>query len=466
MTGGTIEKERRVLVVEDDEAGRDFLAESLGRRGFSVAARGNAEDALADLAKSEVDVVLTDLRLGKGATGVELCQRVSALRPGVPVIVVTAFGSNESALDAIGAGAWDFLTKPFDLDVVAVALERAVRHSRLTREVARLRSETDGDALADDLVGTSEAMRRVRELVSRLADSDATVLVAGESGTGKELVARALHGSGRRRNGPFTAINCAALPEPLLESELFGHARGAFTDARAARAGLFVRASSGTLFLDEVGEMPQSMQAKLLRALEERRVRPVGSDTEVPYDARIVAATNRDLEREVREGRFREDLYYRLAVVHVDVPALRERREDVPLLARALLERVVARSEREIHGFSADAAATLSAYAWPGNVRELANSIEHAVALARGERIEVSDLPERLRKPRSDAPPGPGASDGSLLSLDEIERRHILRVLDAVGGKRGRAAEILGVDRKTLYRKLERWGVSQENGSA
>jgi two-component system response regulator HydG len=293
----------------------------------------------------------------------------------------------------------------------------------------------------------------------RAAASDATVLITGESGTGKELVARALHDKGRRAGGPFVAINCGALPESLLESELFGHARGSFTDARAARAGLLLRASGGTLFLDEIGEAPAGLQTKLLRALEDRRVRPVGGDDERPFDARLVCATNRDLEADIDGGRFRADLYYRINVIPIELPPLRARGDDVLLLARRLVEQVADATGRSVTGIAAPAAEKLLAYAWPGNVRELRNCIERAVALTRFQEITVADLPEAIKDYRRSRLVLDLDDPGALMPLEEVERSYILRVLEAVQGQRTRAAQILGLDRKTLYRKLERYGL-------
>jgi two-component system response regulator HydG len=309
---------------------------------------------------------------------------------------------------------------------------------------------------SDELVGTSAPMLDVRELVARVAATETTVLVTGESGTGKELVAKALHVASDRRDGPFVAINCAAMPENLLESELFGHVRGAFTDARSTRLGLLVKASRGTLFLDEIAEMPAGMQAKLLRALQERTVRPVGGDQEQPFSARIIAATNRDLEVEVEERRFREDLFYRINVVRIEVPPLRARGGDILLLAQHFLERYAAQSRRSVVGMTADAADRLASYSWPGNVRELQNCIERAVALAQSERIGATDLPSKIGDQRHGVIASEPNDPLELLSMEEVERRHIHRVLDAVGGNKTLAAQILGFDRRTLYRKLGR----------
>jgi DNA-binding NtrC family response regulator len=445
----------RVLVVDDDRESCEMLEEALTLRGFSVIWRTSASEALATVQNGGAfDAVLSDLRMG-GSSGLELCKAINAYDPTIPVIVITAFGSIQTAVDAMRTGAFDFITKPFDLDIVGLSLLRAVRHHLLRAELVALRgASAEG---FEGIVGTSQAMQKVFETLARAAASDATVLITGESGTGKELVARALHARSPRARRPFLAINCAAIPEALLESELFGHAKGAFTDARADRPGLFANAQGGTLFLDEVGEMPPSMQVKLLRALQERSVRPVGSEREVPFDARIVAATNRDLEAEVAAGRFRGDLFFRIHVIELLLPPLRARGSDVLLLASALVARHASRSGRPNLRLSHDAAERLLAYDWPGNVRELENCVERAVALARNDEIALEDLPERVRRGsaaqvliRADAP-------DELVSLEEMERRYILRVLRAVDGNKKLAAQILHLDRSTLYRKLERY---------
>ncbi|HEX8434826.1 sigma-54 dependent transcriptional regulator [Archangium sp.] len=452
----------RILVVEDEREMRALLEKGLARRGFVPTVLGRAEEAFPLLEAEDFDTVLTDLRM-PGMDGLALCERIVLNRPDIPVVVVTAFGSLETAVAAIRAGAYDFVTKPVDLDALVLVLERAVQHRALREEVRRLRVAL-GDVSADGgVVGDSQALRRVYELIDRVADSDASVLITGESGTGKEVAARALHARGRRQAGPFVAINCAAMPEQLLESELFGHARGAFTDAKAARTGLFIKANGGTLFLDEVGELPLALQPKLLRALQERTVRPVGGDSEVPFDARIVAATNRDLELAVEEGRFREDLYYRLNVIGLELPPLRARGNDVLLLAQRFLEHFATRGGKRVVGLSPAAAQRLLVYSWPGNVRELQNCIERAVALTSYEQLTVEDLPERIRDYRA---PSNLPSEGDLselVSLEEMERRYIQRVLDAVGGSRTLASRLLGVDRKTLYRKLGRRNAGAED---
>jgi len=447
-----------VLVVDDDpEMGR-FLATALGKRGLAVTVCGSGDEAFARLAGEDFDVVLTDLAM-RGMSGLELCQRIVANRPDLPVVVMTAFGSMDAAIAAIRAGAYDFITKPVEADVLRIALDRAAQHRQLRAELKRLREAVrQGPRLP--ILGNSAAVRSVIDLLERVAPTDATVLITGESGTGKELAARALHARSRRAAGPFVAVNCAALPEGLLESELFGHARGAFTDAHSSRVGLFVQAGGGTLFLDEIGEMPAGMQVKLLRALEERRVRPVGGE-EIAFDARLVAATNRDLETAVEEKRFRDDLYYRLNVIQVALPPLRARGNDVLLIAHELVARFARDFGKPVRGLTAEAAERLLRYSWPGNVRELSNCIERGVALARFDELTVEDLPEKIRDYH--AASGAGEELGEILSLDEVERRYVLRALEMLGGNRTLAAQKLGVDRKTLYRKLKGWGVSGDD---
>ncbi len=390
--------------------------------------------------------------------GAELCERILAIRPEVPVVVVTGNASFDAAVAAIRAGAYDFVTKPVDSKLLALVVARAVQHGQLRQEVKRLRRAVGDTQRFGRLLGESPAMKRVFDLVARVADSDASVLITGESGTGKELIARALHDQSGRRAGPFLAVNCAAMPPALLESELFGHVRGAFTDAKSSRTGLFAQANGGTLFLDEIGELPLEMQPKLLRALQERTVRPVGGNEEVAFDARIVTATNRDLEVEVDEKRFREDLYYRINVVRVDAPALRERGGDVLLLAQHFVERFAARSSKAVRGIHAAAAERLVTYDWPGNVRELENCIERAVALLRFDEVTVDDLPEKIRQYRADRLVFAVDDLGEVVTIDELERRYIQRVLALVGGNKSRAADLLGLDRRTLYRRLDRYG--------
>jgi two-component system response regulator HydG len=447
----------RILIVDDDTSMCELLVAGLAQHGFEASASASARGALSELDKSQFDVMVTDINM-PDVNGLELCQRALEKQPDLPVIVLTAFGSLETAIQAIRAGAYDFITKPVDIDVVALAVERAARHRVLTREVHRLQRAVAESRRFEQLLGASPAMKSVYDLLERVADSESTVLVSGESGTGKELVARAVHRRSRRHLGPFIAINCAAVPEQLLESELFGHTKGAFTDARNSRPGLFVQASGGTVFLDEIGDMPLGIQPKLLRALQERTVRPVGGDHETPIDVRVVAASNRDLESAIEERKFREDLFYRINVIHVELPPLRARGGDVLLLAQHFLDHFAAQSGKNVKSLSPEASERLSAYSWPGNVRELQNCLERAVALTRDEAIGLNDLPEKIKSYRSSHVLVAATDPSELVPLEEVEKRYILRVLESVGGNKTLAAQVLGLDRKTLYRKLDRYG--------
>jgi two-component system response regulator HydG len=449
----------RILIVDDDRALCETLGIGLRRRRFEVESRASVGEAIDALAGGDFDAVVTDLNMG-GSTGIDLCVRIVARWPDVPVLVLTAFGSMETAVQAIRAGAYDFINKPVELDVLGIAVDRAVRNKRLHEEVKRLRDEAGrAPTRPSDLVGDSDAVKRVVDLIARVADAEVTVLVTGESGTGKELVARALHARSRRSGKPFVAVNCAAVPEGLLESELFGHARGAFTDAKEARVGLFQQASGGTLFLDEIGDMPMPLQPKLLRVLQERTVRPVGTSQEVPVDVRIVAATNRDLEEAIEERRFREDLYFRINVVQLPIPPLRARGADVLQLAQHFTSRFAARSGKLVVGISSAAAERMIVYAWPGNVRELQNCIERAVALTRYDHVAVDDLPERIRDYKSSHVLVVSDDPTELVPMEEVERRYIRRVMEAVQGNKTAAARLLGYERKRLYRKLSKLGL-------
>jgi DNA-binding NtrC family response regulator len=450
----------RVLIVDDDLEMVALLERGLTRRGYAIGTAPSGEAALAHLVDHDVDVIVTDLNLG-AMSGLALTERVVANRPGVPVIVLTAFGSLEAAIGAIRVGAYDFLSKPIELEALVLVVDRALRHRQLTAELVRLRRVV-ATGRGGDLVGESATMREVFDLIERVASTDASVLITGESGTGKELVARAIHRQSKRATGPLVAINCAAMPEQLLESELFGHVKGAFTDARASRPGLFVQASGGTLFLDEIGELPLGLQAKLLRALQERTVRPIGGDAEVPFDVHLVTATNRDLEAAIEAKSFRDDLYYRINVVRIALPPLRARAGDVLLLAQRFLADTARRFGKSVTGFAPAAADKLVAYDWPGNVRELANAIERAVALARFDTITVDDLPDRIRAYTPAALVMAGGDPTELVSLEEVERRYILHVLRAAGGSRTTASQILGLDRKTLYRRLKAYGITED----
>jgi two-component system response regulator HydG len=454
----------RVLIADDDPDLTALLAAGLAAMEFEPHVVSTGDAAYAALSAEDFDLVLTDLNM-PGLNGLEFCERAVANRPDVPVVVMTAFASVETAVSALRVGAEDFVTKPVQVEALGLRLQRLLRARELRHEVVRLREEVRQARRFDEIVGQSAAMTKVFELVDRVCDSDASVLISGESGTGKEVVARALHSRGHRAAGPFVAVNCSAVPEHLLESELFGHAKGSFTDAIVDRIGLFQRASGGTLFLDEIGEMPLALQPKILRALQERAVRPVGADREVPIDVRVIAATNRDLESAVEERRFREDLYFRINVICVDLPPLRARGKDVLLLCQHFLTRFARQAGKPIKGLSPAAADKLLAYAWPGNVRELQNCMERAVALARFEEIAVDDLPEKIRDFKSSHVLIAASDPTELVPMEEVERRYVARVMEAVGGNKTMAARVLGFDRKTLYRKLERYGIQVEASS-
>jgi DNA-binding NtrC family response regulator len=447
----------RILIVDDDQSMCETLALALRQRSFETSWQTAAEAALRALEVSSFDVILSDLKM-PGMDGIELCERIAANRPDLPIVVMTAFGSLDLAIAAIRAGAYDFVTKPVTADVLAVVMQRAVRYHQLQEKVKVLSAAVDRARRFDTLLGESLAMQDLFRKLEAIASSDATVLITGESGTGKELVAQAIHRHSGRKQGPFVAVNCAALPEALLESELFGHLAGAFTDARGPRSGLFLQAEKGTLFLDEIGELPLRLQPKLLRALEERSVRPVGGGQEQPFDARIALSTNRDLEAAVEEGRFREDLFYRINVIPLQLPPLRVRGTDILLLAQHFVELFAVRCAKQVEGISRPLAERLLNYAWPGNVRELRNAIEHAVALTRYEQLAVDDVPEKIRSYRGPHPIVGSMNPAELVPMEEVERRYILHTLQAVGGHRTLAARVLGMSRKTLYRKLVRYG--------
>jgi two-component system response regulator HydG len=378
----------------------------------------------------------------------------------MPVVLVTAFGTIPMAVAAIRAGAYDFIAKPIQVPELLLTLERALEHRKLKDENQSLRQTVERHRRSNEIIGDSSAMKEVYELLASIADTDATVLVTGESGTGKELVAQAIHHRGPRASGPLVAFNCAAIPDTIIESELFGHVRGAFTDAKAQRSGLFVQANGGTLFLDEIGEMPLNTQAKVLRALQERKVRPVGGDREVPFDARVISATSRDLDTDVAEQRFREDLYYRINVIGVQMPPLRARGQDVLLLADHFIPRFAERFGKRIAGLTGPAGEKLLNYAWPGNVRELQNCIERAVALSKADVIGLPDLPEHIREFKGRNFVLPLENPAELLPMDEVEKRYVKQVLKSVSGNRTQAAAALGFDRRTLHRKLKEWGES------
>ena len=452
----------RILFVDDDPSMREMMALRLGKRGFSVTGCASAEAAQGALEHDAFDAVVTDLNLGAGDNGLQLCEWIVSNRSGAPVIVITAFGSMDMAIQALRFGAHDFINKPVELEVLVLSLERALQTRDLKQEVTRLRQESAAAPRFETMIGDSDSVKRVFDLVERVAKTEASVLITGESGTGKELVARAIHQRSKRASGPFMAVSCAAMPENLLESELFGYKKGAFTDAKTSRPGLLVQANGGSFFLDELGELPKTLQPKLLRALEERVLRPVGASAEIPFDTRLIAATNVELEQAVADGQFREDLYYRINVVHIRLPPLRKRGSDVLTLAQHFVEQFAERTDREISGFTPAAAQQLLAYAWPGNVRELKNCVERAVALTQHDQITPDDLPERIHRYQAKPILVPTGEPAELLPMRDIERRYIVQVLEAVNGSKTTAAKILGFDRKTLYRKLARYGLQDD----
>ncbi len=441
-----------ILIVEDEDEMRRLLEDVLRDASYTVLSAADGNEALDLFQRHDVDVIVSDLFM-PGMKGSDLLAEIHTRRSDVPMIIITAFGSIESAVDAMKGGAYHYLTKPFRMEELQLVVAAALRERHLMQELAHLRREFATGA--SQLVAHSAAMQAVVATVTRAAAADTPVLILGESGTGKEMLARILHTRSPRLGRPFMAINCAAIPETLLESQLFGHRRGAFTDAREDRPGLFQQSQGGTVFLDEIGDMPLSLQAKLLRVLQEKEVHPVGALEPVPVDVRIVAATHRDLPALMDQGRFREDLFYRLNVISVRIPPLRERPEDlIPLLAH-LLEKHGRRLEREGCTVAPEALEALRGYRWPGNVRELENVVERALVLGSDNQIGLDDLPEVLLVPRRASDAEQAAATAGPQSLATIEREHILRTLRAVGGNKAAAARILGMDRKTLYRKLE-----------
>jgi len=441
-----------ILVVDDDAEMRELILDVLKDRGHQITAAGSGQEALKLLAEQDYAVVLTDLRM-KGMLGTELLAEIRRLYPDIGVIVMTAFGSVETAVDAMKHGAADYLTKPVKNTELVRVVERSTREAALRREVNRLRREVHKEYSFHQIIGKSKPMQEIFDLIRRVADSPTNLLITGESGTGKELVAKAIHYNSDRPNAPFIPVNCAAIPEQLLEGELFGHIRGAFTDAKTDKRGLFEEAQKGTLLLDEISELPLMLQAKLLRAIQEKEIRRIGATKPISVDVRIIAATNLNLADEVKAKRFREDLYYRLNVIELRLPPLRERREDIPLLVHAFMTKCGECRGKRIQGMSESALAMVVDYAWPGNVRELENVIERAVTLSRSEQIVPDDLPLTIQGARGDRRILDAAAERTL-PLDEVEKEYILKILEKTGGNKYQAAHMLGIDRKTLYRKL------------
>jgi DNA-binding NtrC family response regulator len=446
---------RDLLVVDDDDALRGMLRDLFQEEGYRVSDAPSVEAALELIRDRDFDVVLSDVNM-PGKSGIELVGELRRIRPEAPVVLMTAFGSVASAVEAMRAGAFDYITKPFENDVARLAIERALGYRALEEENRRLRLAVDRTGALGDLIGTSPAMREIFALVRKIAHSRSSVLITGESGTGKDLLARTIHFHGARGGQPFLPINCTALPEGLLESELFGHVRGAFTGAHATKRGLFEKAAGGTLFLDEIGDMSLALQAKLLRVLQDGEVRPVGGSETTKVDVRIIAATNRDLGRTIEEGNFREDLFYRLNVIPVHIPPLRERPDDIPLLVEAFLRKHCSERPRTV---SPQASAWLKVQSWRGNARELENAIERALVLAESDELRVEDFRSRDTRGAPEVDPAAllieSAAESSL-SLEELTERYTEEILRRCGGNKVHAAAILKIDRKTLYRRAER----------
>jgi DNA-binding NtrC family response regulator len=442
----------KILVVDDDPEMCRLLSDVLRGEGFSVLTRSESLEACRILKKEEFDVIITDLKM-KGLKGLDLLEEAKNVAPLTPVIIITAFGTIESAIQAIKMGAYDYITKPFQIDEIVLTVKKALENRLLKKEVLRLKKEVQSRYQFHQLIGKSPAMQKIYDLIERIRDSSSNVLITGESGTGKELVAKAIHYSGTRKEGPFIAVNCAAIPETLLESELFGYKRGAFTDAKADKKGLIFGAHAGTLFLDEITEMPPVLQAKLLRVIEEREVRPLGDTKSYPIDARIISASNRDMKELIHQGRFREDLYYRLKVIDIELPPLSQRREDIPLLVQHFIDRFSEEPQKKVSGVSEDTLKILMNYSWTGNVRELENVMQRAITLSQHEVILPEDLPTPMLQETDENLIEKGLRE--KFTVDQMEKEYIKRVLIEVGGNKSKAAEILGLDRKTLYRKLE-----------
>lgn len=442
-----------ILVVDDEPEMCALLSDVLQDEGYGVETATSGEKALAKMGEQEFAVVITDLNM-KGMPGMTLLQEIKRLHPETNVIIMTAFGSIESAIEAMKMGAYDYVTKPVKSEEIALTVQKAVRESSLRREVLWLRRAVEKEFNFNQILGKSKTMQAVFELIRRITPSLTTVLITGESGTGKELVARAIHYNSVRAGGPFIPVNCAAIPEHLLESEMFGHVKGSFTDAKMDRKGLFEEAQGGTLFLDEISELPLSLQAKLLRVLQEKEIRRVGGGRSIPVDARVIAATNLDLAGHVKAKLFRQDLYYRLNVIEVHMPSLRERTEDIPLLTMHFVKKYAEPMKKSVTGLTEGALALLMDYAWPGNVRELENVIERGVTLTRGEKIVPEDLPQVVRGDSGDRQMIEEAVEKTR-TLVEVEHAYILRVLEKMAGNKYQAAQVLGIDRKTLYRKLD-----------
>ena len=444
----------RILVVDDEEQMRDLLAKVLERKGYEVSVCGDGAEALALLEREPADLVITDVRM-PGLNGMEALRAIKELNPEIVVLIMTAFGSIDQAVQAVKEGAYDYINKPFKIDEILLTIQKALEERHLRHEVSTLRQELRTRYHFENLIGKSRAMQEVFGLIEQVAGSRSTVMVYGKSGTGKELVAKAIHYNSPRSAKAFVAVNCAAIPAELLESELFGHEKGAFTGAIATKVGKFELATGGTLFLDEIGHMRLDLQAKILRALQEREIERVGGTRTIKIDVRVLAATNRDLKKAIEDGTFREDLYYRLNVVPITLPDLKDRQEDIPLLANHFVQKFAPESNPAMREIAKEAMAILMSHTWPGNVRELENVIERAVTLGRGPAVEPRDLPPHLAG-------GTNPLERALAkeaSLEDLEKDYIAMILRRTKGHQIRAASILGIDRRTLYRKIRRFGL-------
>jgi two-component system response regulator AtoC len=446
-----MKRKAKILIVDDEAIVRESLRDWLNDASYQVFTAEDGHQTLEILEKERPDIVIADLVM-PGMDGIELMKRAKDMLPDVEVIIITAYGSIPTAISAIREGAYDYIEKPFCPERVELLIEKLVKHQRLIEENYSLLQKLEERYRFEDIIAKSPKMQRVIEVIKVIAKSNATILITGDSGTGKELVARAIHSQSHRRSKPFVAVSCAALPESLLESELFGHEKGAFTGAYSQKKGKFEVANRGTLFLDEIGEMSANIQVHLLRVLEEKEFTRVGGNELIKVDVRVISATNKDIRKAVANGEFREDLYYRLNVVSVELPLLREREEDIPLLAQHFLRKFAAENQKEIAGFSPEATDFLLKYEWPGNVRELENAIERAVILAKSSSIEVADLPQENLLLTHSAPPGE--------SLRQVEKNHILNILSETGGNHSEAARTLGISRATLYNKIRAYGLT------
>jgi two-component system response regulator HydG len=447
-----------VLVVDDDPAHRTMLRTLLTGWGYAIDEADDGSAAIERVHERVFDLIMMDIRMVK-VSGLQALAEIKALNPAIPIIIMTAYSSVESAVEALKSGAYDYLTKPLDFDELRLVMERAMEHTHLRQENRLLRETLGSHFDTQHIIGRSAPMMRLMETVAQVAPSEATVLITGESGTGKEMIAGAIHFNSPRKDGPFVKINCAAITETLLESELFGHEKGAFTGAHRQKEGRFRQAHGGSLFLDEISEMSLAMQVKLLRVLQEREITRVGGEEVIKVNVRIIAATNKDLAREIEEGRFREDLYYRLNVVALEMPPLRERREDIPLLAQHFLEALSRDNRKNIKGFTPQAMDRLMKYDWPGNVRELMNAVERGVILSRSEYLdeEVLSLISSDESSFQDISSGDGAN--ANMPLDEVEKTTILKTLESAGGNKSEAARRLGITRRTLHKRLKLYGV-------